>query len=127
MIGGIDVQLPSAAGLESLEVAVRAIRQLWPKTVCENASTGERYAHFSEVPFGETEELFVYRDPEVAEIWDRDGAIDEVSNTMIHLLHDEGLITAVIDERTPEMETILNAIRSGLNDPIFSLSAPEAT
>lgn len=126
MIGGIDVPLSSAAGLESLEVAVRAIRQLWPRAVCENANTGVRYARFGEVPFGEAEELFVYRDPEVADIWDREGAIDAVSNTMIHLLHDEGLLTAVVDERTPDMETILNAIRSGLNDPIFSLSAPEA-
>ena len=45
---------------------------------------------------------------------------------MIHLLQDEGLITAVIDEQTPEMETIINAIRSGLGDSILSLYAMEA-
>jgi len=126
MIGGIDIRLPSPAGLKSLEVAVRAVRQQWPRAAFENGNTGERYERFSEIPFGDVEELFVYRDADAAEVWNDKGAIPEVSNTMIHLLQDEGLITAVIDEQTPEMETIINAIRSGLGDSILSLYAMEA-
>jgi hypothetical protein len=126
MIGGIDIRLPSAAGLDSLEVAVRAVRQLWPLVAFENGNTGERYESFWDIPFREVEELFVYRDSDVAEVWNDKGAVPEVNNTMIHLLYEEGLITAVIDERTREMETILNAIRSGLDDTIHSISALEA-
>ena len=58
-------------------------------------------------------ELFVYRDGRLADIWDEKGAIPEVSNTMVHILYDDGLITAVIDERDAKMNAIIDAIRSG--------------
>jgi hypothetical protein len=128
MIGGIDIRLPSKAGVESVEVAVRAIRQLWPQAVFEHGDTGERYNYFWQIPFGEARELFVYRDGRVADIWDEKGAIPEVSNTMVHILYDDGLLTAVIDERDAEMKAIIHAIRSGLEDSILYVPAalPEA-
>ena len=88
----------------------------------------ERYHGFQRVPFGDARELFVYRDARAADIWDEKGAVPEVFNTMIHILYDEGLITAVIDERTEEMNTIIDAIRSALDDSILFVSAalPEA-
>lgn len=128
MIGGIDIRLQTRAGIESVEVAVRAIRQLWARAVFENGETGERYHDFQSVPFGRARELFVYRDAGAADLWDEKGAVPEVLNTMIHVLHDEGLITAVIDEHTPEMDTLLSAIRSALDDSILFVPAvlPEA-
>ena len=62
MIGGIDVRIPSGAGPQSIEVAVRAIRQAWPGAVFENGNTAERYPFFRQIPFGAVDELFVYRD-----------------------------------------------------------------
>lgn len=128
MIGGIDIRLPTRAGIEAVEVAVRAIRQRWPLAVVENGETGERYRSFRQVPFGDARELFVYRDESIADVWDEDGAVPEVSNTMIHILFDAGLITAVIDERDAEMNVIIEAIRSALDDSILYVSAalPEA-
>ena len=128
MIGGIDVRLPTRAGIESVEVAVRAIRQLWASAVFEHGDTAERYHGFQRVPFGDVRELFVYRDARAADIWDEKGAVPEAFNTMIHILYDEGLITAVIDERTEEMNTMINAIRSALDDSILYVAAalPEA-
>lgn len=123
MIGGIDVRLPSAAGPESLEVAVRAIRQLWPFAVFEHGETGERYDYFWQIPFGTVDELFVYRNANAADMWDERGAIPETCNSMIHLLYDDGLVSIVIDERDPGMENAIDAIRSGLDDSMFSLSA----
>lgn len=123
MIGGIDIRLPTRAGIESVEVAVRAIRQFWPQAVFEHGDTGERYNDFWQIPFGDVKELFTYRDRSVADVWDEKGAIPDVSNTMIHILYDEGLITAVIDEWTAEMEAIIDAIRSGLDDPILHIVA----
>jgi hypothetical protein len=123
MIGGIDVRIPSKAGDLSLEVAVRAIRQVWHEAVFENGLTGERYDSFHEIPFGETEEIFVYRDIPSAAIWDAEGAIPEASNTMIHLIRDEGSVTAVVDERTDEMNAIIVAIESGLTDDYWIIPA----
>jgi hypothetical protein len=116
MIGGIDVRIPSQAGGLSLEVAVLAIRQVWPEAVFENGLTGERYDPFAEIPFGEIEEIFVFRDPASAAIWDAEGAIPEASNTMIHLIADPGWVTAVVDERTDDMNEIIGAMESCLTN-----------
>jgi hypothetical protein len=59
MLGAIDTRLPTKAGIEAVEVAVRAIRQLWPHAVWENGESGERYDFFWQIPFGELTELFV--------------------------------------------------------------------
>lgn len=123
MIGGIDVHLPTKAGASSIEVAVRAIRQLWPQAEFENGITGERYDHFWQIPFGEVEELFVYHDSESADKWDAEGAIPDVYNTMIHLIHDDDFLTVVVDERDATMEEFLAAIESGLRDEILYISA----
>jgi hypothetical protein len=124
MINGIDVQLPTRAGRQALEVAVRAIRQLWPHAVFENAASGDGYEYFWQIPFGEIEEIFVYRDAEAAKTWDVAGAVPDALNTMIHLLHDKGLITVVIDERSDEMNIAVSAIQAALQDAIFTVSTP---
>jgi hypothetical protein len=123
MIGGIDIRIPNRAGQESVEVAVRAIRQQWPSAVFENGNTAERYDSFWQIPFGDVEELFVYRDANSAELWDKHGAIPAAENSMVHILYDEGLITAVIDDRTAEMEDIIQSIRSALVDPLLTIPA----
>lgn len=119
MIGGIDIRLPSKAGLDSIEVAVRAIRQVWPQALIEHGDTGELYSNFWDVPFGEVNELFVYRDHNAADIWNEKGAILEVYNTMIHIVYDDGLITLIIDKHDMAMEEIFAAIRSGLDDSLL--------
>lgn len=127
MIGGIDVHLPTLAGTSSIEVAVRAIRQRWPRATFENGVTGDRYDQFEQVPFGQIEELFVYRDCELADRWEEEGAVPELSNTMIHLILDDDLLTVVVDERNMEMEEMLTSIKSGLHDEIhFAPAEPEA-
>jgi hypothetical protein len=65
----------------------------------------------------------VYRDAQSAALWDKDGAIPAVENSMIHVIYDEGLITAVIDDRNEEMEDILQSIMSALKDSILTLPA----
>lgn len=120
MIGGIEIRIPSRVGDLSLEIAVRAIRQIWTDATYEDGLTGERYDRFEQIPFGGTEEIFVYRDPESANIWDSEGAVPEVSNTMIHLIHDDGWLTAVVDERTDEMNAIIATIESSLSDHYLS-------
>jgi hypothetical protein len=121
MIGGIDIRVKSVAGKESLEIAARAIAQLWPDAVFAHGETGERYDYVWLVPFSEMDEVFVYRDSASADIWFEKGAVPEANNTMIHVLYDPGLVTIVIDERNHEMDAALNAIKSGLADDIHSV------
>ena len=61
----------------------------------------------------------MYRDSVAADAWDADGAIPELSNTMVHIIADEGMLTVVVDERDAVMEEILAAISSGLSDDIL--------
>jgi hypothetical protein len=124
MIGGIDVQIPTRCGPPlSTEVAVRAIRQQWPDAEYEHGATGERYSEFALIPFGEIEEIFVYRDRLSADSWDKEGAIPDLSNTMIHIVAEADLITVVVDSRDAAMDEIMAAIRSALGDDILYLPA----
>jgi len=125
MIGGIDIRIGSAAGRESLEIAARAIAQVWPEAVIAHGETGERYDCIWEIPFCAMDEVFVYRDSHSADLWFTKGAVPEAHNTMIHVLYDPGLVTVVIDERNAEMDIALNAIKSGLADDIHSVCTVE--
>jgi hypothetical protein len=42
---------------------------------------------------------------------------------MIHVIADQDMLTAVIDERDAEMDSIVEAIRSGLADELFYIPA----
>lgn len=126
MIGGIDVQIPTRCGPLSTEVAVRAVRQRWPHAEYENGVTGERYSEFCRIPFGQVEEIFVYRDRASADSWDAQGASPSLYNTMIHIVADQDLITVVVDERDSSMEEIIAAISSAFSDEILHLAAEAA-
>lgn len=116
MIGGIDIEVPHHAEENAAEVVVRTIRLQWQSAVFENGLTGDRYEHFSQIPFRQIEELFVYRDSQIADRWDAEGAVPDLCNTMIHLIADHGLMTIVIDEQTDEMKAIVASIRFALQD-----------
>jgi hypothetical protein len=123
MIGGTDVTLTTRAGDLALEAAVRVIRTVWRSARYEDADGGRQYDRFSEIPFGELDELFVYRDHQAREAWELRGAVPENRNTMVHLLTDPGQITIVVDERDAEMNALIDAIRSCLCDNLFSVKA----
>jgi hypothetical protein len=123
VIGGIDIKIPTRSGALSVEVAVRAIRQRWPRAEFENGITGDRYHDFGQIPFGMIEEVFVYQDCAFADRWDGDGAVPELSNTMIHIIADKDLITVVVDDRDGRIEEILGAISSALGDDILYIPA----
>jgi hypothetical protein len=114
VIGGIDIRIPTKSGDLGVEVAARAIIDFWPDAVFEDATTADWYNDFVEVPFAQTRELFVYRDPACADIWDAEGAIPEAYNTMIQLIGDDGLLTVVVDGKDGQIDAILAAIQSAL-------------
>lgn len=126
MIGGLDIDLPTFGNRSSVEVAVRAIRQIWPRSVFENTDTGDRYVFFWQIPFGKIDGLFVYRDAAIADAWDDEGAVPSLRNTMIHVIADDETITVVVDERDSEMSEVIAAITSGLRDDIHYIRAEAA-
>jgi hypothetical protein len=122
MIGGIDIQIPTLAGESSLIAAARAIRQYWPNCTFENGSTGVRYESYWLTPFDLLDEVFVYRDAEAADVWDEEGAIPNVYNSMIHLISEPGLVTVVVDDLDDAgMKKLVNAISSALRNDILNM------
>jgi hypothetical protein len=118
MINGIDVHLRTRADSVACEAAVRAIRLYWPSAVFEDGLSGDLYGSFEAIPFGEIEEVFVYKDQGAATLWGADGAVDDALNRMIHLISDPGWLTVVVDAMDSEMDEMINAIRSLLYDLI---------
>lgn len=124
MIGGVDVDIPTRAGAIALEAAVRAIRRVWRHATMEDATTGEAFRQYEDVPFGQLSEIFIYRDQDAKRMWDDEGATPKAFNTMIHLITDEEGLTAVVDdEDAEEIRIILAAIRSLLSDEVFMRTA----
>ena len=123
MIAGIDIRIPTRLGTASVEVAVRVIKQVWPHAVFENGLTGERYHRFQQIPFGKIEEIFVYRDRASADVWDEEGAVPAASNSMIHVIADEDMVTLVVDENTNEMIEIINSVETALSDVLLKVPA----
>lgn len=114
MIGGIETSVPTPGESDSLHAAVRVIRQYWPNAVFENGDTGDPYGEFWQIPFGELNEIFVYRDQSIADRWDAEGAVAELRNTMIHLIADGDVLTVVVDEKDDEMTNVIASVRSAI-------------
>ena len=123
MIGGIDIRLPTRAGDVAVQVAVRAIREHWPDAVFENGDTGDGYDRFWQIPFGELDEIFVYRDSNARQGWDTEGAVPELYNTMIHVIGDEDMITLVVDQKDAAMQEMIATVSSALHDGILYMPA----
>jgi hypothetical protein len=123
MIGGVDIELRSMAGDLAVEVAVRAVRQHWPHAVFENPETAERYETFLEIPFGELNELFIYRDAAAADAWDAQGAVPELYNTMVHIVADPDTVTVVVDEKNSVIDELVGDISQALKDEILYVRA----
>jgi hypothetical protein len=117
MIGGMEIRLAIKGCATPLEVAVRAIMQRWPRSVFEDGISGEQYDQFSEIPFRSTSEIFVYRDRNAADIWDAEGAVPAVYNTMIHLISDDDNLTVVVDNHDREIDQIIDDVASELAAP----------
>ena len=95
-IGGIDIQFETER-LISLSEIENVIRSFWPNCIAENATNRQDY-----------QELFVYQDANAVKNWESD--VSPIINDMIYVISEPKHLTLVIDERTPEIEPILNKI-----------------
>lgn len=121
MIGGQDIEIPTAQGSCALDFAARAVRERWPDAVFEDAQTGELFADYSDLQLVRTTEIFAYKDKLAKSKWDELGADESLVGTMIHILQSGSRITLVVDsEPSGEVLSLVNAIQDGLRSGVFS-------
>ena len=101
MIGGQDILISVASGIEAMDVALRKAAAMWPDAVFEDAQTGKISACLADLDLRRQREILVYRDREAAEKWDELGADESLVGTMVHLLSGDSNITIVVDSSPP--------------------------
>ena len=99
MIGGEDIiiQLPGVAPSVTMPAAVRYVLDRWPAAVMQDGDTARRFDSFATMDFGHLREVFVYRDEQAFDSWERLGADATNADQMIHLLASVGQFTIVVD------------------------------
>lgn len=99
MIGGVDIviELPGVASGTTMPAAVRYVLGRWPAAVMQDGDTARRFDSYWAMDFGHLREVFVYRDEEAFDSWERLGADATNANQMVHLLASVGQLTIVID------------------------------
>jgi hypothetical protein len=91
MIGGSDCIIPAPDDPTSLDLCCRVVMAVWPGCTFEDATTGERYAGFADIPFGQVRELFAHRDAE----------------NYVYLIRTATGVTVVYEPCSPDMAGIL--------------------
>jgi len=99
MIGGVDiiVELPGVPSSVTMPAAVRYVLDRWPAAVMQDGDTARRFDSFAAMDFGHLREVFVYRDEQAFQSWERLGADATNANQMIHLLASVSRFTIVVD------------------------------
>jgi hypothetical protein len=134
-IGGIDTILEAPPGVHVVELILRRIRHFWPDAYYQNADdANEVYSiHDDWVSISSSlaHEFFIYKDAATAQSWDRDGAVPENHNTMIHFMvgawsstDDLQQITVVCDEETTELRKLFEdmgeSFRNSIPDTLYA-------
>lgn len=115
MIGGIDRILATSGTLPAaaLSFVVRSVREHWGESVVQDADSGKVYAFFSEIPFRNLREIFVYRTMRDCESWEALGADPCNEGSMLHLLAEDDTLTVVSDDAgTPMVKELLGQAQS---------------
>jgi hypothetical protein len=99
MIGGVDiiVELPGVPPSVTMPAAVRYVLDRWPAAVMQDGDTARRFDSFAAMDFGHLREVFIYRDEQAFNSWERLGADATNANQMVHLLASVGHFTIVVD------------------------------
>jgi hypothetical protein len=142
VIGGVDATLPGSGAPGEGEFVVLFLKQVWPDLVVQDASADEAVLPADPTIAGMAE-FFVYRSRAAFESWAKEGASEENSDTMIHVIlgpesttfvadrvgaethrHAMRLLTEVLDRRAVLDRTALDSeARPNLRDN-GSLPAP---
>jgi hypothetical protein len=111
MIGGADIVIPVAHESEAIDAGIRVIACAWPDAVFQNADCPEIVLQYDQLNQRAMNEVFIYRNLEIAKQWDELGAVPQLANTMIHIVKGNNALTVVTDDPNEmEMRAIIDAI-----------------
>lgn len=123
-IGGIDVTFRTARAGFRTSALLDALLDFWPQCQFQVAdeSQSQGVVALLAVPTElDTPEFFVYRDAHSVGEWQRLGSSPENANTMLHFLIEDDpadakelQVTLVVDDFTPEVSAIVEALLSAL-------------
>jgi hypothetical protein len=121
MIGGRDIILGAGDPMVAMELALRAVRRLWPSAYIEDAVTGEPLDFHGYVSLFGRHEVLAFRDKAAADLWSKVGAGDATNGTLIHLLTTtpNELTIVVDDEPTEEMQRYVRVLARQLAQELF--------
>lgn len=123
MIGGTDIVMPAKGDAAALDACARVIGRHWPQARFEDAITGEKFRHYSEIPIGRLRELLAYPNAEAESKWDADSS-DSPPNSMLYIILSDESVTAVLDDASSdEMRSILDSMRAVLQMDILNTDA----
>lgn len=121
MIGGSDIIIPTARGIEALDLAVRAVTRLRRDVVLEDGISGESFPHYADISFAGRREILAFGDPESAKRWADLGPDPSLDGTLIHFLLSDGELTVAIDASPPpQIESFVNGLRRSLTQDLFA-------
>lgn len=131
MIGGLDitVELGDLSPTVAMPSAVRYVLDRWPSAVLQDGDTARRFPNFAAMDFVQLREVFVYRDEESFDSWQRLGADATNANRMIHLVGDSDRLTIVVDSlQDIETASIVRGLRDRLRRgmPYLVLSSDDS-
>ncbi len=89
MIAGIDRTFSISAGTVNAVAALRACMRHWPDSIYQNADDTDLLPIHRAIlsrPGNLGSEFFIFRDRQIAESWDNEGAIPDNQDSMIHFL-----------------------------------------
>ncbi len=117
MIGGRDIVLPGATEADEAKLIIDILRPRWPNLVVQDANSDVPYSHEElEGHPVQLREFFVYRDQTAFASWVKDGATDDNSDSLLHMIIEPDAITFVVREGESETGQLANYIVSVLSE-----------
>jgi len=117
MIGGTDIILENLgldAG-EALDLVARIASRQWGQAVFVDAQSGRRFDSFASAAFGSLSELFVFRDENARQAWERDGLEAGHADTMVYAIAgDEQLTLVIADPDAATLRTVIAELKDSL-------------
>jgi hypothetical protein len=123
MIGGHDILISTWGHSAAIDACLRVIHDFWPEAVFENAAVSSGVKSYWYFSIGCSNEVFAYRDGEIAKEWNEKGADPALCNTMIHVLLSGRTVTLVVDDPDdPQIAEMLRAVQLEFESTVLSTS-----
>jgi hypothetical protein len=134
-IGGTDIVLDAPPGVPVAAILLRLLKSFWPEAVFQDQNEQKWYPldHPRVTALGgQSTDFLIFRDEAAARSWDRFGLTRKNANHMLNFIIGNSQedstkpiqFTLVCNERTPELNQLINDIVSGVRAKGMVPSSP---